>query len=167
MKSVYKIGGMPIAYQSWRYWVYQSCPAWKSSKKKFSAQWYLLWVEALGRDRVVSFSKKVARPSRFKEMYIKVIKEQCIVFGYRVMHSGSASLLPLQVLDRHSEWRRFNVAYQASEQQSQLGICLNYLHLRNLTGFKWNLKCVYRVCKDQLNLKLNLANVEFVKSPSY
>jgi putative transposase len=111
---------------------------------------------AQGRDPERGPHKKVVRPSRRREMARRVVTERgisvrlaCQIFTvsetcYRYEAKKNAENAQianwlLRLTDNHRNWG--------------FGLC--YLYLRNVKGFKWNHKRIYRIYKElELNLRI-------------
>src|SRR5690606_27465620 len=112
--------------------------------------------EAQGRDCVGGARKKVVRPSRRREMARRVVQERgvsirlaCEAFRvsqtcYRYIPKADAENEEianwlLRLTDNHRNWG--------------FGLC--FLYLRNVRGFAWNHKRVYRIYRElELNLRI-------------
>jgi putative transposase len=98
----------------------------------------------------------VVRPSRRKEMAIKAVKERgiCIRVACQAFGISESCYRYDRKLDAENE----EVAtwlIKLKDNNRNWGYSLCYLYLRNLKGFKWNHKRVYRVYKElELNLRI-------------
>ena len=96
------------------------------------------------------------RPSRRKEMAIKAVKERgiCIRVACQAFGISESCYRYERKLDAENE----EVAtwlIKLTDNNRNWGFGLCYLYLRNLKGFKWNHKRVYRVYKElELNLRI-------------
>ena len=109
-----------------------------------------------GRQRQGSAGKKMVRPSQRREMAQRAVKERsvsvrtaCQAFGisetcYRYRSRlGDENQQIAHWLLRLTEWQR------------SWGFGLCFLHLRNVRGFVWNHKRVYRIYRQlELNLRI-------------
>ena len=107
----------------------------------------------------------MVRPSRRKEMAIKVVKERgiCIRVACQAFRISESCYRYERKLDAgNEEVATWLIKLTDNNRNWGFGLC--YLYLRNLKGFKWNHKRVYRVYKDlELNLRIKLAKA--VNSP--
>ena len=98
----------------------------------------------------------MVRPSRRKEMAIKAVKERgiCIRVACQAFRISESCYRYERKLDAENE----EVAtwlIKLTDNNRNWGFGLCYLYLRNLKGFKWNHKRVYRVYKElELNLRI-------------
>ena len=98
----------------------------------------------------------MVRPSRRKEMAVKAVKERgiCIRVACQAFRISESCYRYERKLDQENE----EVAtwlMKLTDNNRNWGFGLCYLYLRNLKGFKWNHKRVYRVYKElELNLRI-------------
>jgi putative transposase len=103
-----------------------------------------------------ALEKKVVRPSRRKVMAMKAVKERgiCIRVACQAFRISESCYRYERQLDAENE----EVAtwlIKLTDNNRNWGFVLCYLYLRNLKGFKWNHKRVYRVYKElELYLKI-------------
>ncbi len=91
----------------------------------------------------------MVRPSRRKEMATKAVKERgiCIRLACQAFRISESCYRYERKLDAENE----EVAtwlIKLTDNNRNWGFGLCYLYLRNLKGFKWNHKRVYRVYKE-------------------
>ena len=91
----------------------------------------------------------MVRPSRRKEMAIKAVKECgiCIRVARQAFRISESCYRYERKLDAANE-EVVKWLINLTDNHRNWGFDLCYLYLRNLKGFKWNYKRVYRVYKE-------------------
>jgi len=98
----------------------------------------------------------VVRPSRRREMAYKVVSEQgvCIRVACVAFRISESCYRYERKLDAESD-EVANWLVKLTDNHRSWGFGLCYLYLRNVKGFKWNHKRVYRIYKElELNLRI-------------
>ena len=98
----------------------------------------------------------MVRPSRRREMAYKVVSEQgvCIRVACVAFRISESCYRYERKLDAENE-EVANWLIKLTDNHRSWGFGLCYLYLRNVKGFKWNHKRVYRIYKElELNLRI-------------
>jgi len=98
----------------------------------------------------------VVRPSRRREMAYKVVSEQgvCIRVACVAFRISESCYRYERKLDAEND-EVANWLIKLTDNHRSWGFGLCYLYLRNVKGFKWNHKRVYRIYKElELNLRI-------------
>jgi len=98
----------------------------------------------------------VVRPSRRREMAHKVVSEQgvCIRVACVAFRISESCYRYERKLDAEND-EVANWLIKLTDNHRSWGFGLCYLYLRNVKGFKWNHKRVYRIYKElELNLRI-------------
>ena len=98
----------------------------------------------------------MVRPSRRREMAYKVVSEQgvCIRVACVAFRISESCYRYERKLDAEND-EVANWLIKLTDNHRSWGFGLCYLYLRNVKGFKWNHKRVYRIYKElELNLRI-------------
>ena len=98
----------------------------------------------------------MVRPSRRREMAYKVVSEQgvCIRVACVAFRISESCYRYERKLDAEND-EVANWLVKLTDNHRSWGFGLCYLYLRNVKGFKWNHKRVYRIYKElELNLRI-------------
>ena len=98
----------------------------------------------------------MVRPSERREMATRVVQEQGVSIrlacdGFRISESCYRYVPKLQAENTQiADW-----LIRVTENNRNRGFGLSFLYLRNVNGYGWNHKRVYRICKElELNLRI-------------
>jgi len=108
------------------------------------------------RDRVGGARKKVVRPSHRREMAKRAVSEcgVCIRVACQAFAISESCFRYERKLDAENT-EVANWLLRLTDNHRNWGFGLCYLYLRNIRGFKWNHKRVYRIYKElELNLRI-------------
>src|SRR5450830_1021748 len=128
----------------------------RAGRRKSSAQEYVRGRKAQGRDHFGGHAKKVVKPSCRREMAQAAVQKHgisvnnaCAVFAVSATcYHYKAKLSEENV--RVADWL---IRLTANQRNWGFGLC--FLYLRNVKGFGWNHKRVYRIYRElELNLRI-------------
>ena len=117
----------------------------------------------------MEFRKKVVRPSRRREMAKKVVADRgvCIrvtCLAFRI--SESCYRYERKLDAENAEVANWLIKLTDNHRNWGFGLC--YLYLRNVKGFKWNHKRVYRIYKELSSIYgSSLANALCARSQKF
>lgn len=123
--------------------------------------------EAQGRDRDGGARKKVVRPSRRREMAQRAVKDRGVSIrmacqAFRVSQTCYRYVAKTDV--ENEEIATWLLRLTDNHRNCGFGLC--FLYPRNVRGFGWNHKRVYRIYRElELNLRIKPRNRLFRQVP--